>query len=121
MNSVLSLPDVLAANQAAMGKISTLRWQKTRWCLVRVPNAAFAQQADTDLETIEDMFFDACLMDYESASQHWHKQAAKLEGDAACPNRRAAKLTSNFLLPDASGWFLTAKSICPMVRFIPHL
>ena len=25
---------VLAANQAAQGKVSTLRWEKTRWCLV---------------------------------------------------------------------------------------
>ena len=42
----------LSLNQAAMGKVSTLRWEKTRWCLVRVPNAAFAFQAETDEETI---------------------------------------------------------------------
>ena len=54
----------LAANQEAMGKISTLRWQHTRWCLVRVPNAQLARQADTDLASIEEMFFAACLMDY---------------------------------------------------------
>ena len=41
----------LSLNQGAMGKVSTLRWQKTRWCLVRVPNAAFAYQAETDEET----------------------------------------------------------------------
>ncbi len=29
--------DKLALLRKAMGKISTLRWQKTRWCLVRVP------------------------------------------------------------------------------------
>ena len=40
---------VLAANQAAQGRVSTLRWGKTRWCLVRVPNASLAQQAETDL------------------------------------------------------------------------
>lgn len=72
--------DALAANQNAIGKISTMRWQKTRWCLVRVPNEAFAQQAETDLETIEEMFFDACLMDYRVASKRWHEQAAKLAG-----------------------------------------
>ncbi|MCY4018059.1 MAG: aminopeptidase [Chloroflexi bacterium] len=70
----------LAANQAAMGVISTLRWQETRWCLVRVPNAALARQADTDLATIEDMFFAACLLDYGAASEGWHRQAARLEG-----------------------------------------
>ena len=60
--------DRLSLNQRAMGKVSTLRWQKTRWCLVRVPNAAFAQQAETDEETITEMFFDACLLD-------WHAEA----------------------------------------------
>ena len=72
--------EALAANQRAMGEISTLRWQETRWCLVRVPNQALAQQAETDLETIEDMFFDACLMDYKAASQGWHQQARRLAG-----------------------------------------
>jgi len=45
-----------------------------------VPNAELARQADTDLATIEDMFFAACLMDYPAASQQWHRQAARLEG-----------------------------------------
>ncbi|NDJ60269.1 MAG: aminopeptidase [Chloroflexi bacterium] len=72
----------LALNQVAQGKVSTLRWQKTRWCLVRVPNAAFAQQAETNLETITDMFFDACLLDWEAESSKWQQQAAKLhQGD----------------------------------------
>lgn len=56
----------LSLNQAANGKVSTLRWQKTRWCLIRVPNADLAQQAETDLETLMDMFFDACLVDWET-------------------------------------------------------
>jgi aminopeptidase len=68
----------LTANQYAIGKISTLRWQKTRWCLARVPNALFAQQAETDLETITDMFFDACLLDWETASKRWQAQAELL-------------------------------------------
>lgn len=68
----------LAMNQAALGKISTLRWQQTRWCLVRVPNGAFAQQAETDLETITDMFFDACFLDWEHERHQWQAQAARL-------------------------------------------
>ena len=70
----------LAANQNAMGKVSTLRWQKTRWCLVRVPNAALAQQAETDLTTLQEMFFAACLMDYPGAAREWQQQAARLKG-----------------------------------------
>jgi aminopeptidase len=61
----------LARNQAAMGHISTLRWQKTRWCLVRVPNAAFAFQAGVDLESLEEMFFAGCLLDWEAVSRRW--------------------------------------------------
>jgi aminopeptidase len=68
----------LSSNQRAQGKISTLRWQKTRWCLVRVPNAAFAQQAETDLETITDMFFNACLLDWPQAVATWQRWADRL-------------------------------------------
>lgn len=68
----------LAANQRAMGKVSNLRWQQTRWCLVRVPNAAFAQQAETDLETITNMFFDACLLDWPTMARRWQHLADQL-------------------------------------------
>ena len=71
---------VLAANQSAQGKVSALRWEKTRWCLVRVPNEALAQQAEIGLEMLEEMFFAACLLDYEAASAKWHVQAKRLQG-----------------------------------------
>ena len=70
----------LAANQRAQGLISTMRWGKTRWCLVRVPNESMAQQAGLELDTLEDMFFAACLMDYESASAKWRQAARQLCG-----------------------------------------
>jgi len=70
----------LAANQAAMGKVSTLRWQKTRWCLVRVPNAAFAQQAGTDLTTLIDMFFAACLIDWKQETVKLRRWVERLNG-----------------------------------------
>jgi aminopeptidase len=70
--------EVLAAHQKAMGAISTMRWQKTRWCLVRVPDESLAQQAETDLETLTDTFFSACLRDWESESADWRRIAALL-------------------------------------------
>ena len=70
----------LSANQGALGKVSTLRWQKTRWCLVRVPNEAFAIQAETDLETVMDMFFAACLLDWPAESARWQRWAEALNG-----------------------------------------
>jgi aminopeptidase len=69
----------LTLNQRAMGKISTMRWEKTRWTLVRVPNEAFAMQAETDEETIMDMFFDACLIDWTAAAKEWFRLANILE------------------------------------------
>jgi aminopeptidase len=68
----------LSLNQRAQGTVSTLRWQKTRWCLVRVPNAAFAQQAETDEETITEMFFNSCLLDWKAEAVKWRRWAQQL-------------------------------------------
>ena len=68
----------LSQNQRAVGTISTMRWEKTRWCLVRVPNAAFAQQAETDEETITEMFFNSCLLDWKAQAAKWRRWAERL-------------------------------------------
>lgn len=70
----------LAENQRAQGQISAMRWQKTRWCLVRVPNAAMAESSGIDLRELEDMFFAACLMDYAGEAAKWRASAEKLTG-----------------------------------------
>jgi aminopeptidase len=63
--------DRLAVNQAAQGRVSTLRWQNTRWSLVRVPNQAFADQAGVPLDKVTEMFFAGCLIDWEAAAGEW--------------------------------------------------
>lgn len=68
----------LARFRKAMGKVSTLRWEKTRWCLLRVPNAALAQQAGIDEETITEMFFQACFLDWSETSKLWKRWASIL-------------------------------------------
>jgi len=68
----------LSVNQAATGKISSLRWEKTRCCLVRIPDAEFAQQAETDVETITNMFFNACLIDWKAEGARWRQWAERL-------------------------------------------
>jgi aminopeptidase len=65
--------DRLANYRRAMGKISDLRWQKTRWCIVRVPNEDFAQQAETDIETITDLFFVSTILDWAAEAKRWQK------------------------------------------------
>jgi len=70
--------DRLARFRHTLGKISTMRWEKTRWCLVRVPNASLAQEAELDEETITDMFFNACLLDWSQVSEEWNRWAETL-------------------------------------------
>jgi aminopeptidase len=71
--------DRLALNQQAQGKVSSLRWEQTRWCLTRVPNEHLAQQAETDLNTLLDMYFSASLLDWQSAGSAWQAIARRLE------------------------------------------
>jgi aminopeptidase len=68
----------LAANQAATGVVSQARWAQTRWCLVRVPNSVFAQQAETDEDTITDMFFNSCFLNWEKEAQKWNTWCDRL-------------------------------------------
>lgn len=65
--------DRLSLLRKAMGNISTLRWKKTRWSILRVPNAALASQAGVDEETMIDMFFNACFLDWPKISQEWRR------------------------------------------------
>ncbi len=71
--------DIIAKNQAAHGVVSANRTTKTRCIISRVPNAAFAQQAGMDLETITDMYFESVLLDYEKEFKKWDAWAKKLE------------------------------------------
>ncbi|MHA6631526.1 aminopeptidase [Pseudonocardia sichuanensis] len=70
----------LAVNQAAQGRISTLRWQHTRWALARVPNQAFADQAGVSLERVTEMFFAGCLLDWDEAATRWREWANRAAG-----------------------------------------
>jgi aminopeptidase len=72
--------DRLAVNQAAQGRVSTLRWQNTRWCLVRVPNQALADHAGLSLEKVTEMFFDGCLMDWAVEGERWRRWLDGLAG-----------------------------------------
>lgn len=70
--------DKLSLLRRSMGKVSTSRWEKTRWMLLRVPNCALAVQAQMDETTITDMWFDACLLDWPEVSKKWYGWAYKL-------------------------------------------
>jgi aminopeptidase len=57
--------DRLATHKRALGVISALRNEQTRWVLVRVPNESFAQAAGMSLEAMMAFFFAATLRDWE--------------------------------------------------------
>jgi aminopeptidase len=65
--------------QAAMGIISSKRWEKTRWTLIRIPTEEFAVQAKVNFDTILDMFFNSCFVDFESERVKWTKFSQRLE------------------------------------------
>jgi len=68
----------LAMSQAAAGKVSALRWAKTRWCLVRLPTVALATQASMGLAELTNIFFAACLRDWREESRVWRQWAERL-------------------------------------------
>jgi aminopeptidase len=63
----------LAAHKRALGAISALRNEQTRWVLVRVPNESFAQVAGMSLDAAMDFFFDATLRDWEEESRRYRQ------------------------------------------------
>src|SRR5690554_2504388 len=71
--------DVLSEHRKAMGVISSYRWEKTRWCLMRVPDESFAQQAETDVDTMMGLFFNATLQDWPEVAARWWRIARVLE------------------------------------------
>ena len=68
-------PDVLVAHQAAMGTISAHRWEKTRWCLVRIPDETMAVAARTSATELSTMFARACTIDWDVYSKRWQQLA----------------------------------------------
>lgn len=48
---------------------SEVRIPRTRWCILRYPNVAMAQLAETSLERFEDFYFAVCNLDYAKMSR----------------------------------------------------
>jgi aminopeptidase len=47
-----------------MRPVMNHRVQKTKWCVLRWPNASMAQQSSMSTEAFEDFYFRVCLLDY---------------------------------------------------------
>ncbi len=66
-------PANLTAHKKAMGIVSGMRNELTRWALVRVPNESFAQQAEMSHDGMMDFFFEATLRDWEKEGE-WYRE-----------------------------------------------
>ena len=66
------LSDVPDSNMSLWNKIldPVLRYRvdHTKWVVLRYPNNAMAQLANTSLEAFEDFYFDVCTLDYKKMS-----------------------------------------------------
>jgi aminopeptidase len=65
-------PEKIAAHKRALGKVSAMRNDLTRWVLVRVPNEAFAQQAGMSHDEMMAFFFGATLRDWSQEAE-WYR------------------------------------------------
>lgn len=50
-------------------KVLRQRVEETKWCVLRFPNSAMAQLAETSQEAFEDYFFRVCNLDYAKLSK----------------------------------------------------
>lgn len=64
-------PANITAHKRAMGTVSGMRNELTRWVLVRVPNESFAQQAEMSHDEMMDFFFEATLRDWGKEAE-WY-------------------------------------------------
>jgi aminopeptidase len=63
----------ITAHKRAIGKVSAMRIEETRWVLVRVPNESLAQQAEMSLDAMMAFFFNATLRDWAEESRRYRE------------------------------------------------
>ncbi len=64
--------------RAAHGEVSAARWAETRWCIVRVPTAAYAEYLGLPVETLVDEFLRGSMDD--DGWSEWQGLAEALDG-----------------------------------------
>jgi len=57
------------AHRKAMGEVSALRTNHTRWVIARVPNESFAQQAGMSLDDAVELIFNATIRDWPAQAR----------------------------------------------------
>lgn len=70
----------LSLQREAKGVVSTARWQGTRWTLVRIPTAGWAELIGVDPEQLEQEFFAGTLADWPAHLRHLERLCERLDG-----------------------------------------
>lgn len=60
--------DQMTLYQAGIRAVMNERVDNTKWVVLRYPNHAMAQLANTSLEAFEDFYYDVCTLDYDKMS-----------------------------------------------------
>ena len=70
----------LSMQREGKGIVSTARWQGTRWTLVRIPGAEWAELIGATREQLETEFFAGTLADWEVHRERLERLCAHLDG-----------------------------------------
>lgn len=69
----------LAAQRKAKGMVSSLRWEETRWAIVRVPTQQWAEFAGIDANQLFEEFFEGCLLNWEAQLPVWKEIGRRID------------------------------------------
>ena len=82
-------PQMRLYNQVFVKKVHLEeRVEHTKWCVLRFPNAAMAQLAETSQEAFENFFFRVCNLDYAQAVRRHGAAQEAHGGDGPRPHHR---------------------------------
>jgi aminopeptidase len=70
----------ISAHRKAMGVVSTLRTEQTRWVLVRVPGPALAYTAGIDERDLMELFFKSSLLNWREETVRYQSIQALFNG-----------------------------------------
>lgn len=80
-NLLLNTPaETISSRRKAMGIISALRTESTRWVLVRVAGETMAQQAGLGIDEMMSVFFNSVLKDWPSEAREYDRVLALFAG-----------------------------------------
>lgn len=68
----------LTLQRRGKGQVSTLRWQNTRWAIVRVPTPEWADLIGCDYEILLQEFFAGCIDDWGTKRENWETLCSEL-------------------------------------------